>query len=92
MGELTKRLPPITAALVLCVTGLEVFRDLCGMEPCAERGIGAYRRKLGAPPAASTRAVLDPMEVSRDEARVLLTGICKACPHKRCRMKRWGIL
>lgn len=85
------RLPSITAALVLCVTGLEVFRDLWGMEPCMERGIGAYRRKLG--PAAMKRAdELDAPETARDEARMLLAGICKVCPHKRCRMKRWGIL
>lgn len=86
-----KRLPPITAALVLCATGFEVFRDLWGMEPCAERAIGAYRRKLGPPPLERGDA-LDATEAARDEARVLLAGLCKACPHKRCRMKRWGIL
>lgn len=91
MNAPLKRLPPITAALVFCVTGLEVFRDMWGMGPCAERAVGAYRRKLG--PAPLRRAdELDAPETARDETRMLLAGICQACPHKDCRMKRWGIL
>lgn len=91
MNAPISRLPPITAALVLCVTGLEVSRDHRGMEPCSERGIGALRRKLGpAPPRCADE--LNAPEIARDQARTMLAGICRVCPHKRCRMKRWGIL
>lgn len=87
-----ERLPPITAALLLGVTGLEVFRELSGQEPCSERGLGAYRRKLGPAPVKIERHALVPVELAKDEVRVMLAGICELCPHSRCRMKRWGVI
>lgn len=92
MAAQSERLPKVTAALVMMITGLEVFRDLWGQEPCSERGLGAYRRKLGPAPIKIERHTLAAVEVAKDEVRVVLAGICALCPHKRCRMKRWGVI
>lgn len=92
MGALSARLPAISAALVLQTIGLEIFRDQFGAAACNTRGIGADRRRLGHMPPDAPLAGCPPMELARDEARVLLAGICDVCKFKRCKMKLWDIM
>lgn len=94
------RLPRIDAALILETVGLEVYRDKFGMRDCCAYGIGPMRRKLGSappirfvPPLAEEEHELsleEAMEIARDEARAMLAGMCRVCPHKTCTMKAWG--
>lgn len=84
------RLPPISATLVLEAVGLECFRDQFGMQQCNVRGIGARRRKLGKSVATDLKS-LDEISKARDQARCLLSEMCRICKFKRCKMHDWNI-
>lgn len=96
------RLPPISAALILETVGLEVFRTKFGMRQCLENGIGPRRKMLGPAPTTPIHFVppmaaeahdmthAEAMEIARDEARIVLQGICELCPFQHCKMKAWG--
>ena len=47
--QIVDRLPPISAAVVLEMVGLEVTRDQFGMVQCLNRVVGPRRKKLGLP-------------------------------------------
>lgn len=101
-AQLKDRLPVIDAALILETVGLEVFRDQFGMHQCLLRGIGPRRKKLGpappirfVPPLAPVEhdmTLEEAIEIARDEARIMLAGMCRVCPFGNCKMKAWGQL
>lgn len=90
MAAHLKRLPHLTAALVIEAIGLEIFREQSGMQACMAHGIGPRRRKLG-PVADVPGFTISPEEMARDGARQLLAGLCLVCPFRACKMKAWGM-
>jgi hypothetical protein len=86
------RLPAISAALVLEVTRLEVFRDQFGMIQCRQRGIGPLRKKLGPALRDVGPEEMAPNEAALDQCRILLEGLCERCEHTTCPMKAWGLM
>jgi hypothetical protein len=86
------RFPPVTPALLLETTSMEVRRDIVGMNFCRDREVGPMRRKLGPLTEIGPVEGLDkPFDVARDRARVVLAAFCAACPFDTCKMKGWGL-
>lgn len=84
--NIASRLPVLNAALVLLGLDLECNRAMLGGAWCRDKGVGWRRRKLGR--AATVPDSVDPLEKARDEARVLLSEMCRVCPNN-CIMKDW---
>ena len=83
----TGSLPPISAALALSITMLEVERDACGMEVCRTQRVGPMRFKLD----ATSNRPMTPNEitVANIEAAIVLAEMCRACPFTDCELKTW---
>lgn len=82
-----EHLPPITAALVVTTLSLEAEREIVGWERCRDALVGKMRRELGL--IRDDQIIASASEDARNTSRLLLSELCRVCPHDHCHMKVW---
>lgn len=91
-----RKSPMPTAAMMLEIAGMRVFREQFGMNTCRERGVGPRRKMLGPHTEIPTGDLFDHNPALQgvnilNDARQVLADLCRECPYQACKMKIWDI-